>query len=401
MTRALLIAPRRQQFWWVKPDQQCSCADTIGQRGRADGTSTIQDEGEPTKLNQENEKELIVKAAVVYGENDIRIADVATPSPGPGEVLLKVKGSGVCATDVKILGGTGLPKELPTILGHEATGEIAELGDGVADLKVGQRVAVYPIAACGECVYCKQARYSLCVDQYGFGHGIDGGFAEYVLIPARIVRLKGIVDIGDLPFDLAAVIEPISCCISAADQCGIKKGDQVLVVGAGPLGLFHIIVSKALGARVIVSEVDDARRAKALEVGADIALNPAEVNIQEEIKRLTEVGADVVIAAVGIPKVVEESFPLVRNGGVFNIFGGTPKGETMTFDPRWLHYGEIVLTGTFAASVRHFQAAVNFVKDNADVVSQVISVRCSLDGIVDAVKQVKDGTAFKTVLMFD
>lgn len=342
-----------------------------------------------------------MKAAVVYGKNDIRVAEVETPSPGPGEVLLKVKGSGVCATDVKILGGTGLPKELPTILGHEVAGEIAQLGEGVGDLEVGQRVAVYPIAACGECSYCKQARYSLCIDQYGFAHGIDGGFAEHVLVPNRIVRLDGIVDIGDMPFDLAAMTEPVSCCISAAEQCGIKKGDQVLVVGAGPLGLLHIIVSKALGAKVIVSEVNDARRAKALEVGADIAINPAQGNIQEQIKQLTEIGADVVITAVGLPKVVEESFPLVRNGGVFNIFGGTPKGETMTLDPRWLHYGEIVLTGTFGASVRHFKAAINFAKDNAPLVSQVISVRCSLDSIVDAVTQVKDGTALKTVLMFD
>jgi threonine dehydrogenase-like Zn-dependent dehydrogenase len=342
-----------------------------------------------------------LKAAVVYGENDIRIADVDTPSPGPGEVLVKVKGSGVCATDVKILGGTGLPKDLPTILGHEVAGEVASLGDGVSSLTVGQRVAVYPIAVCGECFYCKQGRHSLCIDEYGLAHGIDGGFAEYVVIPDRIVRLNGIIDIGDLPFDVAAMVEPISCCLSAADQCAIKRGDHVLIVGAGPLGLLHTIVSKALGAKVIVSEISDARREKAKEVGADITLNPSQVDIQEEIGKLTKVGADVVIAAVGFPKAVEESLPLVRNGGVFNIFGGTPKGQTITVDPRWLHYGEILLTGTFAASVHHFRNAVQFVQQNAETVSKVISVRCGLDGVLDAVKQVREGTAFKTILMFD
>ncbi len=342
-----------------------------------------------------------MKAAVVYGENDIRIAEVDTPSPGPGELVVKVRGSGVCATDVKILGGTGLPKELPTILGHEVAGEIASLGDGISGLNVGQRVAVYPIAVCGECFYCKQGRHSLCVDEYGLAHGIDGGFAEYVLIPDRIVRLKGIMDIGDLPYDLAAMIEPVSCCLSAADQCAIKDGDRVLIIGAGPLGLLHIIVSKALGATVIVSEINDARRAKAKKLGADVTVNPAQTNLREKIRNLTQVGADVVIAAVGFPKAVEESLPLVRNGGVFNIFGGTPKGQMITVDPRWLHYGEILLTGTFAASVHHFRNAVQFVKQNAEKVSEVISVRCTLDGILAAVEQVKKGTAFKTILVFD
>lgn len=342
-----------------------------------------------------------MKAAVVYGANDIRIADVPTPTPGPGEVLVKVRGSGVCATDVKILGGTGLPKELPTILGHEVAGTVESMGTGVSGLAVGQRVAVYPIAVCGECFYCKQERQSLCIDQYGLAHGYDGGFAEYVLVPERIVRLQGIMDIGDLPFDLAAMIEPVSCCISAAEQCKITTGTQVLIVGAGPLGLLHLIVSKACGAKVIISEISDSRRAKAAALGADVTLNPVQVNMPEEMRRLTKIGADVVIAAVGFPRAIEESLPLVRNGGIFNIFGGTAKGETIAVDPRWLHYGEIMLTGTFAASVRQFAQAVQFVKDNAEEVSQVISVRCGLDGILEAVKQVKEGTAFKSILMFE
>ena len=157
-----------------------------------------------------------MKAAVVYGENDIRIADVPTPSPGPGEALVKVKASGVGATDVKILGGTGLPGDLPAILGHEVAGTVEALGGGVTGLKADQRVAVYPIAVCGACFFCERGRHSLCVDQYGLAHGVDGGFAEYVLVPDRIVRLNGVVDIGDMPFDLAAMIEPVSCCLSAA-----------------------------------------------------------------------------------------------------------------------------------------------------------------------------------------
>jgi L-iditol 2-dehydrogenase len=342
-----------------------------------------------------------MKASVVYGVNDIRVVEVPTPRAGPGEVLVRVASCGICATDVKILGGSGLPKKLPTILGHEAAGVIAALGDGVSGLEIGQRVAVYPIAACGECFFCRQGRHPLCLEPYGLAHGADGGFAEYLLVPRQIVRLGGVLGIGNLSFDLAAMIEPFSCCLSAAEQCSTRAGDHVLVVGCGPLGLMHAIVSKALGARVIALDVNESRLAQAARVGADVTLNPEKTDVFQEVRKLTGVGADVVIAAVGAAAVVEQYLPLVRNGGVFNIFGGTPKGETIRLDPRWLHYGEIVLTGTFAASLRHFKRSLEFVRENAEAVSKIISARCGLEGIPSAVEQVKVGTALKTILMLN
>jgi L-iditol 2-dehydrogenase len=342
-----------------------------------------------------------MKAAVVYGENDIRMEEVPTPSPGPGEVLIKVRGSGVCATDVKILGGNGLPKTLPTILGHEVAGEVHTLGAGVTGLDIGQRVAVYPIAVCNDCLFCNSQRHSLCPEQTGLAHGVDGGFAEYVLIPERIVNLGGIIDIKDMPWDLAAMLEPMSCCLAAARQNELQAGNTVLVVGCGSMGLMHIVVSKAIGARVIATDINPERLAKAQSLGADIALDPAQCDVREEVKKATTYGADIVIAAVGATRVIEESLPLVRNGGVFNIFGGTPKGETLALDPRWLHYGEIVLTGTFAASLPVFKSALDFVKQNAASVSEIISARCPLEDVLTAVENTKRGEAFKTIILFE
>jgi L-iditol 2-dehydrogenase len=342
-----------------------------------------------------------MKAAVVYGENDIRISEIPTPVPGPGEVLVKVKASGVCATDVKILGGSGLPKELPIILGHEAAGTVEALGEGVTGLTINQRVAVYPIAACGECFFCRQGRYSLCFKPYGLGHGADGGFAEYVLIPRQIVRLGGTIDIGDMSFDMAAMIEPTSCCVAAAEQCGTKAGDTVLIIGSGPLGLLHTIVSKVRGCRVIIIDMNEQRLAKAKEVGADITFNTERDDVFKEVRKLTGIGADIVIAAVGVPEVIEKYLPLVRNGGVFNIFGGTPPGKTISLDPRWLHYGEIILTGTFAASLNQFKKAASLVQERADDIAKVVSVRCGLDDILEAVERVKNGTALKSIIVFD
>ncbi len=342
-----------------------------------------------------------MKAAVVHGKDDIRLEEVPRPSSKDGEVVVRVRGSGVCATDVKILGGSSLPRELPTILGHEVAGLIEEVGSDVTGLSVGQRVAVYPIAACGACFYCKLEKHNLCLEERGLGQGVNGGFAEYVLIPSRIVRLGGVVDIGDMPFPLAAMIEPTSCCIAAAEQCGTKAGDTVVVIGCGPLGLLHTIVSDARGARVIALDVNADRLALAKELGADVTINTSKVDAHAEVMFLTSVGADIVIAALGIPSLVEGYLPLVRSGGVFNIFGGTPRGETMVLDPRWLHYGEITLTGTFASALGHFSDALDFVADHGDRVSRVISTQCALDEILDAVERVKKGQGTKSIVTFD
>ena len=343
-----------------------------------------------------------MKAAVVYAQNEIRIADVPRPRAGDGELVVRVRASGICATDVKILGGIGAPAELPAILGHEVAGTISELGPGAeaAGLHEGQRVAVYPVAACGHCVYCRQGRNSLCLNEHGLGHGDDGGFAEYVRIPAEIVRLGGVLDIGDMPFDLAAMIEPTSCCIAAADQCRTRAGDTVAVIGVGPLGLLHTIVSKALGAQVICVDPNDERLATARKLGASLAINPDREDAYAAVRERTGQGADVVIAAVGVPCVIESYLSLVRNGGIFNIFGGTPRGEMIAVDPRWIHYGEIVLTGTFASSVEQFRRAFDFVRKHAEEIEAMISTRCGLEDILNAVQRVQSGEGTKSVLLF-
>ncbi len=343
-----------------------------------------------------------MKAAVVYAKNEIRIADVPRPRAGDGELVVRVRASGICATDVKILGGLGAPVKLPAILGHEVAGTISDLGPGAgaAGLHEGQRVAVYPVAACGHCVYCLQGRNSLCLNEHGLGHGDDGGFAEYVRIPAEIVRLGGVLDIADMPFDLAAMIEPTSCCIAAADQCRTRPGDTVAVIGVGPLGLLHTIVSKALGARVICVDLNDERLATARKLGATLAINPEREDAYAAVRDRTGQGADVVIAAVGVPRVIESYLPLVRNGGFFNIFGGTPRGEMIAVDPRWIHYGEIVLTGTFASSVEQFRRACCFVREHAREIEAVISTRCGLGDILNAVRRVQSGEGTKSVLLF-
>jgi L-iditol 2-dehydrogenase len=344
-----------------------------------------------------------MKAAVVHGINDIRIQEVARPDPGPGEVVVRVRASGICATDVKMLLGQGLPKNLPTILGHEVAGEIFAVGTGVDGLLPGQRVAVYPIAVCGECFFCRRGRHNLCEKEFGLAHGVDGGFAEFVRIPRQIVNIQGVCELSPaISFEQAALAEPLSCCLAAARTGGVKAGDTVAVIGAGPMGLFHLKVARWAGARVIMADVLDERLDTARRMGSDHCINTRREDFVEQVRRYTGGrGADLVIAALGIPAVMEQCLPAVRKGGIFNIFGGPPAGQLLTIDPRWLHYGEITVTGTFASTPADFRRALELITAGEIEVRDMISHRFNLDNMLDAVEQVRKQRMIKGVVLID
>jgi len=343
-----------------------------------------------------------MKAAVVHGVNDIRIEEVPQPTPQPGDIVVRVRASGICATDVKTLLGQGLPKNLPTILGHEVAGEVFLLGEGVTGLAVGDRVAVYPIAVCGECEFCRRDRHNLCRHEFGLAHGIDGGFAEFVRIPHQIVNIGGVVKLpSDLPFDLAAIAEPLSCGLAALRVNGVRPGDTVVILGAGPMGLIHLILSKWRGARLIVIERLEKRREMAANMGADYIIDPGAEDPLAAVKKLTGGdGAEVVIASLGDPQAVESALPMVKKAGVFNIFGGPPAGHTINIDPRWVHYEEITITGSFASIPSDFRQAVDLIAHGEINAADLITDRYSLDSILDAVERAKSFDMIKGVVIF-
>lgn len=342
-----------------------------------------------------------MKAAVVYGKDDIRIEEYPTPHAGQGEIVVKIKASGICATDVKTLLGQGLPKNLPTILGHEVVGEVFEIGPDVKGFSIKDRVAVYPIAVCGECYFCKNGKHNLCMKEFGLGHGIDGGFAEYVKLPKQIIDIGGVVKIPEsLSYEKAVLSEPLSCGIAALRTNKVKKGDRVLIIGAGPMGLIHLKVSKWAGATVIMADLLDKRLKTAEQMGADYCINVSENDLAEKVKEITQgTGAEVVITSLGIPKVIEDSLKLVRNGGTINIFGGPPAGHTISVDPRWLHYGEINLTGTFASTPDDFKKALELIANGEILVEDLISDRFTLDHMLNAVERAKKQDMIKGIVL--
>lgn len=342
-----------------------------------------------------------MKAAVVHGPNDIRIEEAPQPVPQLGDLVVRVRASGICATDVKTLLGQGLPKELPTILGHEVAGEVSLLGENVRGFTIGDRVVVYPIAVCGECDFCRQNRHNLCRHEFGLAHGIDGGFAEYVRIPRQIINIGGVVKLPpDLSFELAAMAEPLSCGLAALRANRVQPGDTVAIIGAGPMGLIHLLLSKWRGARVIVIEKLTKRRQTAAEMGADHTIDPEAQDPVAAVKELTGGdGAEVVITSLGDPQAIENALPLIKKAGVFNIFGGPPAGHNISIDPRWLHYGEITVTGSFASTPDDFRHALDLITSGKIDVAKLITDRFSLDSMLDAVERARNLDMIKGVVL--
>jgi threonine dehydrogenase-like Zn-dependent dehydrogenase len=281
-------------------------------------------------------------------------------------------------------------------------GEIASTGEGVTGFAAGERVGVYPIAVCGTCRYCLQGRHNLCEGEFGLGHGIEGGFAEYVRLPREIVDIGGVVKLADdLSYEDAVFAEPLSCTLAAARSCRLKKDALVLIIGAGPMGLMHLKTAKYHGCEVMIADLIDERLHLAGTMGADHIINSGEKNLHDEVMRITDNrGADAVIISLGIPQVIEENMKLTAKGGVCNIFGGPPPSE-IKLDPRWLHYLEITLTGTFASTPADFRECLELIRNKSIIVSDLLSHTFTLDTFLDAVEKAKNQEMVRGIVTFD
>lgn len=331
-----------------------------------------------------------MKAALWYGIKDVRLENIEEPKVTKGNVKIKVKWCGICGSDLhEYLGGpifipTDKPhpisKEVaPVVLGHEFSGEIVEVGEGVTNLKIGDRVAVEPIVACGTCPACQEGKYNLC-SSLGF-HGLcggGGGFAEYTVFPAKFVH-----KIPDgLSFEKAALIEPIAVAIHSLRVGKFMTGQSAIVLGAGPIGLATIEALKAAGASlVIVMQRKSVRQEYALRAGADIVIDPTEVNVAEEVKRLTGgVGADISFETTGAKIGFDTGIESIKYNGTMVVTSIWE--EEISINPNTFIFSEKTIVGTIAYR-NEFPATMAQMNDGRIKVDGYITKKISLDDIVE------------------
>jgi L-iditol 2-dehydrogenase len=322
-----------------------------------------------------------MRALYFYGPRDLRIQEVPIPVINQDELLVKVSFAGVCGTDNRIYQGT---KKItgPRIIGHEFSGVISEIGKNVQDFSIGNHVTVYPMISCGECYTCKSGRKNICVNRTTIGYEIDGCFAQYVKIPKEAIQMGNVLKVSaSLDEKVVAITEPIAAALNGIKRANIQKGDTVVIIGAGPIGLFHVQLAKLREpGQLIVVEPDQEKREIAMQLGATVTINPFEEKPESRLKELTNGnGADVVIIDVGIPKLIEESIEYVKKGGTYVIFAGCPHGTKISIDPNLIHYKEINLTGSSASTPEIHREVLALVESGQIDVSQLISEVVPLD----------------------
>jgi len=345
-----------------------------------------------------------MQAAVYHGPDDLRLEAVPLPSPAPGEMVVRVSSASICGTDLRIYHGQHrkFPPGTRRIPGHELAGTVAALGVDLAGYTEGQLVFVAPNMGCGHCRQCMSGRNNLCADYAALGVTLDGAFAEYVCVPAAAVTQGNVMPVkpGSDPA-LLALVEPFACVLHGQDALVIQPGECVLVMGAGPIGLMHLLLAKLRGAgQVLVSEPLEVRRSQAVRCAADRVIDPLQEDLAGIVAEVTAgQGVDAVIVAAPAHQAMEQAVQLAAIGGRVNFFAGLPRDHpAIQVDANRVHYNEIRLTGTTACSTGDCRRALALLENGQIDLSSLISQRFPLALAVEAFAAAEDRRSLKIVL---
>ena len=338
-----------------------------------------------------------MKAVLFYGPQNIKYEETSIKPLKKGEILVKIDSALTCGTDVKTFrrGHPVLIKNIPSGFGHEFAGTVAKVSEGVTNVKVGDRVVCANSAPCGECFYCKRGEYNLCehLDL------LNGAYAEYIVVPERIVKKNTIILPDNLPFYKAAFSEPLANVVHGVERTEIKEGDTVGVIGIGPIGLMFARLAKLKGARVIAAGRNPMKLKLAEEFShADEVVDLKKYPNPEKIfKDFTDEGKglDVAVECVGLPEMWERVFSCVRPGGTVHFFGGCKSGSTVTFDTTKMHYGDIKLMSVFHHTPKYFRQALDLIASGKVEVEKLITAEIPLEKVEWAMQQHIEGKAIK------
>ncbi len=341
-----------------------------------------------------------MKAVRYYAPLDIRYEEVNVKEPAEGEVVVKVEAALTCGTDVKTLrrGHPLLIREVPSGFGHEFSGIVFKIGEGVENFKVGDRVVAANSAPCGECFFCRRGEENLCENLYL----LNGAYAQYITIPRLIVEKNLIKIPDDLSFRKAAFCEPLANVAHGIGRTPIKSGDTVGIVGIGPIGLMFARLAKLKGAKVIAM----GRNPLKLKAAKDFALADEIIDLKkypdpkEIILGLTPEGRglDVAVECVGLPEIWEQMFGLVRRGGTVHLFGGCSSGTTVNIDTRRIHYDEVNVVSVFHHTPKYFREALDLIASGQVDVEKLITKTMQMKYAKKALEMHQNGEAIKILL---
>jgi L-iditol 2-dehydrogenase len=328
-------------------------------------------------------------AAVYRGVSDVRLETVPVPKIGPGELLVRVHTCGVCGTDLKKI-ATG-SHAAPRIFGHETSGAVAAVGQGVRDFRAGDRVVVFHHIPCGRCYYCRHKTFAQCLTykKVGCTAGFEpsgGGFAEYVRVMDWIVE-RGTVKIPDaVSFEQACFVEPVNTCMKGIEALGLNPGETALAIGQGPIGIILSVLARKAGATVITSDLYPERLKIAESLGFEHRVNASQQDVLRSVRDLTEGrGADAVILAVGSNALIRPAMDSARPGGRVLLFAQTQRGEVVV-DPAAICVDEKALIGSYSASVDLQAESVGFVMNREMDLETLISHRFPLHEAAQALE---------------
>lgn len=340
-----------------------------------------------------------MKAAVFHEPHKpLSVEEIPTPTPSAGEVLIKVAGCGVCHTDLHYI-DHGVPtfKKPPLVLGHEVSGTVAGLGAGVAQWKEGARVLLPAVYGCGQCAMCRTGRENICEKMVMFGNNVDGGYAEYMLAPAKdVIALPDELPLVESAIIADAVTTPYHAVVNRGQ---VKPGDNVVVVGCGGIGLNLVQVASAVGGRVIAIDVVDSKLEWATKLGAQATINAKNVErVDKEVRKLTGGGgADIGFEAIGNPVTQAQTFSCVRTGGRFVVVGYSDK--PMTLDAGRVMFREMDIVGSLGCRAVDYPRVLELARQGKIKVKELVTAQFSLDDVNAAFDTLRKGEGIRSVIV--
>ena len=344
-----------------------------------------------------------MKAIQLIGKEQIRLTEVPVPAIGDGEALLRVRAASICGTDVRMFknGYKNVSPENPLIIGHEFAGDIVAVGKNVKGVTVGQKVALAPNMGCGKCDHCVRGETHLCEQMTAFGINIDGGFAEYVRIPENAIIQGNIAPLAeDISYQEAALVEPLSCVYNGQKLLGMRPGDDVLVIGMGPIGIMHIMVAKVFGAgRIFVNDLSRERVDKAVELFPDV--NPIYGDVKEGFEKYGVKGVDVCVIAAPAAVAQSQSLEYMNMNGRLLFFGGLPESkQVVPINSNLIHYKQLRIQGCTKQSVGDYRLCAKLVNDKRIPLGLIMSDGYPIEKFEKALANAAAAKGLKHVIEF-